>query len=258
MEKITIPLKSKLFYLFNSRYTIIAIAFLTVSTYYLTDIYNGIDWLSHQIEENSPTTQGFVINSVDWNDAYYQINYSYQVPEGNEIYYWHSYSEGHIPEGKEINVVYLKNEPTVSMIKGLTNSVIDPLSFTAACFSFLLGLVVLGFASSDQIFKLWVLNNGTVAEGTLIKRHVTMYRRKQAGKTIPVYKFLFEFKTTEGKTIRKIIGSTRIKELTDEKIELLVYHKNKPKKCVLVDDFPEPIHSLIRKQATEQNKNAHN
>jgi len=43
--------------------------------------------------------------------------------------------------------------------------------------------------------------------------------------------------------------------LTDEKIELLVYHKDKPKKGVLVDDFPEHIHSIIRKQATKQNKN---
>ena len=144
------------------------------------------------------------------------------------------------------------------MIQGLTNSVVDQITLFAACFSFLIGFVVFGFATSDQLFKLWVLKNGIVAEGTLLKRHVTMYRRKQAGKTIPVFKFLFEFKTHDGKTFRKIIGSTRVKELTDEKIELLIYHKDKPKKCVLVDDFPEPIHSIIREQATEQNKNAQN
>jgi len=257
MSKIKIPLKSKLFYLFNSRYTISALVILTISSYFLTDIYNGIDWLSHQIEENSPRTKGTVINSEQWNGAYYQINYSYQLPEGNDIYYWHSFAEFPMNKGKEISVVYLKDEPTVSMIKGLTNSVVDQLSLTAACFSFLIGFVVLGFATSDQLFKLWVLNNGMVTEATLIKQHVTMHRRKQAGKLIPVFKFLFEFKTLEGKPVKKIIGSTRIKELTDEKIELLVYHKGKPNNCVLVDDFPEPIHSTIREQATEQNKKFH-
>tara|TARA_B100000809_G_scaffold67681_1_gene64740 strand:+ start:10465 stop:11238 length:774 start_codon:yes stop_codon:yes gene_type:complete len=254
MTTIKIPLKNKLFYIFNSRYTLSALVILTISSYFLTATYNSIDWLSHQIEENSPLTKGTVINYEYWNDDYYQIDYSYQVPEGNEIYYWHSFAEFPIAIGEEISIAYLKDEPTVSMIKGLTNSVVDQLTLTAACFSFLIGFVVIGFATSDQLFKLWVLNNGTVTEGTLIKRHVTMHRRKQAGKLIPVYKFLFEFKTHETKTVRKIIGSTRVKELTDEKIELLVYHNAKPKKCVLVDDFPEPIHSIIRKQAIEQKK----
>ncbi|PCI93527.1 MAG: hypothetical protein COB15_16275 [Flavobacteriales bacterium] len=258
MGKIKIPFKNKLFYLINSRYTISAIIILAISSYFLTDVYNGIDWLSHQIKSDSPITNGTVINYEYWNDEYYQINYSYQTPEGDETYYWHSYSEYPIDKGKEIDVVYLKEEPTVSMIQGLTNSVVDQITLFAACFSFLIGFVVFGFATSDQLFKLWVLKNGIVAEGTLLKRHVTMYRRKQAGKTIPVFKFLFEFKTHDGKTFRKIIGSTRVKELTDEKIELLIYHKDKPKKCVLVDDFPEPIHSIIREQATEQNKNAQN
>jgi hypothetical protein len=257
MKTITIPFKSKLFYLFNSRYTISALIILTISAYFLTDIYNSIDWLSHQIEESSPLTKGTVINSEYWNQDYYQIDFSYQVPNGNEIYYWHSFAEAPIAIGEEISVAYLKDEPTVSMIKGLTNSVVDQLTLTAACFSFLIGFVVAGFAMSDQLFKLWVLNNGIVAQATLIKRHVTMHRRKQAGQLIPVFKFLFEFKTHEEKTVRKIIGSTRVEELTDEKIELLVYHKAKPKKCVLVDDFPEPIHSIIREQATEQNKKTH-
>ena len=70
---------------------------------------------------------------------YYQINYSYQTPEGDETYYWHSYSEYPIDKGKEIDVVYLKEEPTVSMIQGLTNSVVDQITLFAACFSFLIG-----------------------------------------------------------------------------------------------------------------------
>jgi len=218
----------------------------------LTDIYNGIDWLSHQITEDSPVTTGTVISSEYWNDNYYQINYSYQTAEGNEIYYWHSYSEFPIGKDSEIVVVYLKEEPTVSMIKGLTNSATDQITLFAALFSFLIGLIALAFATSDQFYKLWILKNGIVTEGTLIKRHMTSNARKQDGKIIPVFKFLFEFKTHEGKTYKKIITSTRIKELTDEKIELLVYHKDKPKKCVLVDDFPEHIHSIIREQATSQ------
>ncbi|NQY67772.1 MAG: hypothetical protein HRT72_08630, partial [Flavobacteriales bacterium] len=115
MEKIKIPLKAKLFYLINSRYSIIAIAMLGISFLLFTEIYSNSDWLSHQIKSDSPTTTGRVINCDVWNDEYYQINYSYQTPEEEETYYWRSYSQTPASIGQEIKVTYLKAEPTVSM-----------------------------------------------------------------------------------------------------------------------------------------------
>lgn len=222
---------------------------LVIALLLVADIYSGIDLLASQIKQDSPTTKGIVTGYRYWgqgldNDDYFRISYSYKNPYGEDIYFWTSYSKTPIENGKEVTVVYVKDQPTVSKIKGMTNTVISQMEITITPFILLLALITIFVGVSKQMKPFWIIKNSVITIATLYKA--------RNGNLGTVDEFRANFTTEKNKKVKKLVYCYRLKDTAMPKKELVVYHKNRQKQFFLVEDLPSFLKEDIQQQIDEQ------
>jgi len=244
-----INLSKKIRHLIFSPHFISGNIIFIISLFLIADIYRGIDLLASQIKDDSPTTKGIVTSYRYWgqgldNDDYYGITYSYKNPNGEENYYWTSYSKTKIENGKEVIVAYVKDEPTVSKIKGMTNTVISQMEITITPFILLLALITIFVGISKQIRPFFIMKNSVVTLATLYKA--------RNGTLGTVDEFHAIFTTTKNQKVKKLVYCYRLKDNAMPKKEIVVYHKNKPKQFFLVEDLPDYLKGDIQQQIDQQ------
>lgn len=229
-----------------------SLLFIGISAVLFYFIYQDVDLLANQIQDNSPITKGTVNSSWYWGQGLddkeiYRIEYEYVGPNGTP-YSWNSFANREIEAGTMVDIQYVENEPSVSRIKGLSNTAIDPMQMTGALFFLLLAIMASLYAMTSPLKKLHLLKHGILTTAVLQRIRAT---KDSHGEQV-VFRFQFRFQTLEGKTIQTLYHSFRKEALRDEEKEMILYHSTKPKNIVAIDDFPDYIHEEIRAQATQQ------
>jgi hypothetical protein len=145
--------------------------------------------------------------------------------------------------GDKIKILYKQNDPTKSKAVDLRTSMFGGLGVFIALQFVGFGLIVLFFRLRKPLHQISILKSGEIAEAKLLNEKATNVKiNKQT-----VYALTFEFTASNNKIYQVVTKSTNSYNLTDDKLEKLVYNPANPKEFVLVDVLPDGIRNNFLK-----------
>ena len=162
----------------------------------------------------------------------YVSYYVYRV--GNEVYKGKSYAAGsYYDEGRQVEIEYLINRPSISRIEGLRNKPMPIWTAFIIFFPFV-GLAFIVIGVIQGIKANYLLGEGKLASGKIKNKLATNTRINNQ----TVYKMIFEFQAEDSKVYEAVAKTHLPQLLEDDKKEKLLYNPLNPKYAVLIDSLP--------------------
>lgn len=243
-EKRIIPLGARLLLVFGRFSIPFGLVFLAFSLFFIF-AFNPL--VSFQQLGNKPSTAIATIHSIEPTNTYINdnvvnsYNYSFFLPDGSK-YDGKSYSEYYFYQpGDTVQVIYSNINPSISKIEGMRSG--EVALWVLFLFSpfFLVGLGFTIFGLNKSFKEIYLLQVGSTALGTLIKKESTSTSINNQR----VYKYTFEFTAQDGQKYKTICKTHITALLEDEKHEKLVYDPNNPEKALLLDSLPRLFRKYI-------------
>lgn len=191
------------------------------------------------LRSDMASAEGIITNCKDVRDgknqlSYYEISYKFKASD-NQDYINISYDRNEINPDDRVTVLYVRNNPSVSHIKGdnrrkLIKMVLtDSSGFVFVTFFILIMAIVFTFVTKVPEF-IFLLKNGEIGNGFL----KTKYCQNNT------YNYSFTLTTKEGKIFDDIIVPVLIKgstELEVGKNYLLLYDPSNPSRALRFDEI---------------------
>ena len=160
--------------------------------------------------------------------------YSYEFTVDDRPYHSIAFRTGSIGSaGGSVAVQYRAGHPEISRITGMRKAPFGPVVLMVLMFP-LIGLAMIMYFASSGRRNVWLLENGEVTQGTLIRKEAT---NTQVNKQ-PVYKLTFAFKDLYGQTQEAVAKTHLPEKLMDERTETLFYDPRNPRHAVMLDGLP--------------------
>jgi len=244
-----LPLKLTWQVLYSQDFAIY-ISLILISIIPLTYHWVMYDFQAASLDENDPTTIGKLlgIDGMNYYDNRYEFRYSYEIP-GRGEYIWESFlSSDAYPswaDKPDVVVRYKAAYPYISKIDGMDHS---PNQRSAVPWIFIgVILVALGglfFRIFFSLHKLDLIANGVVTSATLKQRKRTDNKIREKW----VYKLTFEFWDESGQPRIHTYKTHNVKQVLDEKEELIVYAAQHPERAMLIDSLPLEVARFVKRR----------
>ena len=236
--------------LFREVSFIVGFIFMLIGGFFTFVIAGEVDFARYKYWfMSADTAKGYVEyvkeTSVEEDEQIvYEFGFSFSDPETKEYFKGVSYdTDRQIYEGDSVQVEYLVSDPYTNRIEGMDSAMV-PL------WVFLLVLIfpTVGFLVTLSTVGMIKPQVDIIRNGVLTKAKLTLEEETNDavnGETVMKFYFTYE---VNGVKIDTTVSSHNFDEITDEPEEDLVYHKDRPKEALIVDDLPKSIRKKIRKQ----------
>lgn len=243
-RRISGGLKLKIF--FNNPFAVIGTAFFLFGSIFPIVFGSMVDFKSvFAFKENDPVVNGVIVAIDKTNSKINKRNvldYTYKYEVNGKSYDGHSFStNSDINVNDTIPVQYVPNDIATSKIQSMLTAPFPFFIVPLTCIFPILGLVFLIFSIRRAKKNIYLVQNGVLAKGKVIRKEPTSTKvNKQT-----VYKVFFQFKTQDGNLQEAFVKSHVVHNLGDEAEEPLVYDSQDPSAAVLLDSLPKKVRPLI-------------
>lgn len=242
-----VPLRIRILFLFGRTSFIIGSLFTLIGLAFIIYFSMQLNWnILFAGKKDLVTTSGFI---TSLNETLYKVNestlyeYRYRYYDESQIPYsgfFLEYPDFYKP-GQEITIEYLKDSPEVSRFAGKDRQNYDQIMFLAGVGSIIIGFLFLYPSYRRTRRERKIIMMGRPVEGKLVYAEPTNMRVNEQ----PVYNLTYEYNTNRDDVQQFSVRSHMIRNLSDERTEILIYDPSNPTKAVVVDTLPGPVARYI-------------
>ena len=241
-----LPILHQISIFINGSFGLVAIALIVFGGFLASTFIKDIDIQEFlYLNQNTEIGKGKIIDIFETNisineEDIYGYEYKFFSPIGD--LQWISFTTGgKYSIGDKVNVEYSTEHPDIHRISGLSNTPGGIFSLFSIL-PFVIGLVWLIINIYRGYNKNKILTSGEITYGKLIGKKSTSTQINDQ----TVYKLIFEFIDTKGKSFNVTAKTHKPESLEDEKKEMLLYNTINPRKAVLVDNLPWNVPEYIK------------
>ncbi len=250
-----IPLLLKVRIIFSNVPFFIGFMFFLIGSIFLIVFGSFIAFDDLKFSKNDPITKGKILNSRYTNSSINEqtvIEYEYEfyTPDGKR-HLGKSYTVNQLQDS--VDIVYLKDEPTISKIYNTTKG-----GFPFWIIFFLLifpatGIIIAFFGLRKTIKWLDILKIGKIAFGIY-------HRREATGASVNdmrVYKLYFKY-SVDNKEYEAVGETHKTYNLHNEQYEPLLYNPYNPNEAIMVDALPRQVRKILSTEIEKAKSNSNN
>lgn len=169
--------------------------------------------------------------------------YQYEYTIDKEYHRWTSYnSTANLKIGDEVPIIYNTEKPTYSVIENFDYIPNGNPFFYHLVFPFIV-LLIFRLYIRNTVKEITILNNGIITEGRFLSKRLYIINSLKGKKTYRI-KFAYFSEDKEIEYATTCLGV--LKKIKTKKV-WIIYHKNNPKKALIVNSLPKSIAKYINK-----------